>query len=211
MTLNEYMTLFPDMDMTAFLIGAIVGALISAFFGFRLFRFSVVVSFASAGFLLGYVLFDTLFPDGVESIGLDIGLIVGLALAVILGILALKIYKGLVYLVGGMLGALLGFVIIFFVFDALELPHVGLLLGIAVAVLLAILFAKGFMKLMKAIVIIETALGGMALAFEAAATLLVANESVILVASFVGFFLGIPAAVYQFKANKGVPLFGTKD
>ena len=65
MTLNEYMVLFPDMDMTAFLIGAIVGALISAFFGFRLFRFSVVVSFASAGFLLGYVLFDTLFPDGI--------------------------------------------------------------------------------------------------------------------------------------------------
>ena len=211
MTLNEYMTLFPDMNMTAFLIGAIVGALISAFFGFRLFKLSVVVSFGSLGFVLGCGLFSLAFPEGVEGISFDIGLIVGLALAVILGILAIKIYKGLVYFVGGMLGALLGFVIIFFVFDALELHLVGILLGIAVAVLLAILFAKGFMKLMKVIVIIETALGGMALAFEAAATLIVANESVILVASFVGMLVGIFAAVYQFKANKGVPLFESKD
>lgn len=211
MTLNEYMALFPDMDMTGFLIGAIVGALISAFFGFRLFKFSVVVSFASFGFWLGYMPFSVAFPEGVEGVNFDIGLIVGLALAVILGILALKIYKGMIYLVGGMLGALLGFVIVFFVFDALELTIVGIVLGIAVAVLLAILFAKGFMKLMKVVVILETAMGGMALAFEAAATLLVANESVILAASFVGFLVGIPAAVYQFKANKGVPLFAKKD
>lgn len=211
MTLNEYMTLFPDMNMTAFFIGAIVGALISAFFGFRLFKLSVVVSFGSFGFVLGCGLFSLAFPEGAEGISFDIGLIVGIALAIVFGLVALKIYKGMIYLAGGMLGALLGFVIIFFVFDALEIPLVGILLGIAVAVILAILFAKGFMKLMKVMVIIETSLVGMSVAFEAAATLLVANESVILVASFVGMLVGIFAAVYQFKANKGVPLFGTKD
>ena len=211
MTLNEYMTLFPDMNMTAFLIGAIVGSLISAFFGFRLFKLSVVVSFGSLGFVLGCVLFSIAFPEGVEGISFDIGLIVGIALAIIFGLVALKIYKGMIYLAGGMLGALLGFVIVFYIFDALGLTVVGIVLGLAVAVLLAILFAKGFMKLMKVMVIIETSLVGMSVAFEAAATLLVANESVILVASFVGFLVGIPAAVYQFKANKGVPLFAKKD
>ena len=39
MMLSEYMAMFPGMDMTSFLIGAIFGALISAFYGFRLFKF----------------------------------------------------------------------------------------------------------------------------------------------------------------------------
>ena len=211
MALSEYMALFPGMDTTSFLIGAIVGAILSAFFGFRLFKFSLVVSFASGGFVAGYSLFSLIFPDGIEGIAFDLGLFVGLALAIILGILAVKIYKAAIYLVGGAWGALLGFVIPFFIFEAMELPLVGVLVGIALAVLMAILCAKGFMKLMKVMVILETALGGMALALEALAILLNLNDTVVGVAFAVGFVLGIPAAVYQFKANKGVPLFEQKD
>lgn len=211
MMLSEYMAMFPGMDITSFLIGAIFGALISAFYGFRLFKFSVVVSFAASGFALGYTVFGLIFGDGVEGLNFDVGLIVGLAFAVILALISIKVYKAMIYIVGGALGVLLGFVILLLIFEPMELPLVGVLVGLALEVLFAILFAKGFMKLMKVLIIIETALGGMALAFEALAMLITLDANVITVASFVGFLVGIPAAVYQFKANKGVPLFEKKD
>lgn len=207
MALSEYMALFPEMDSTSFLIGAIIGALISAFFGFRLFKISVVISLASAGFTLGYTIFYVIAPEGVDGVAFDFGLIVGLALAIVSGLIAIKLYKAMIYLVGGAWGALVGFVIPFFIFEAMELPLVGVLVGIALAVLMAILFAKGFMKLMKVLVILETALGGMALAFEAAAMLVTTDDTLVLVASAVGLFVGILAAVYQFKVNKGRALF----
>ena len=207
MMLSEYMTMFPGLEVEPFLIGAIIGALISAFFGFRLFKLSLIFSFATTGYALGYSLFGLVFGEGVEGLGFDGGIVVGLACAIILALLAVKLYKALVYSVGGMFGVLIGFVIPYFILEAFNQQIIGIVLGLVCAAVLAILFAKGFMKLMKPIIIIETALYGMAIACEAVAMLLTSDETVIGLASIAGLVLGIFAAKYQFKANEGRQLF----
>ena len=208
MTLSEYMYYFPNMDVTSFMIGSLIGALISAFFGFRLFKLSVVVSSASGGFLLGYAGFDFIFPEGIAGVGFDVGLVVGLLFAVIIGIVAIKVYKGLIYFVGGLFGVMLGFFIPWSLLTMAGHEMIGIVVGVVLAVVLAILCAKGFMKLMKPLVIIETALGGMALAFESVAILLTPDESIVTLATFLGLIVGIFAAKYQFSINQGRELFG---
>ena len=169
MMLSEYMALFPELDAKAFLIGAMIGALASALFGFRLFKLSVVVTFGAFGYVLGTSVFGLMFGDGIEGLNSYSGLIVGIACAVILALISIKIYKALIYFVGAAFGILLGFVIPYFLLTAFEQELAGIIAGVVVAIALAILCAKGFMRIMKPLIIIETALGGMALAFEALA------------------------------------------
>ena len=206
--ISEYLALFPDMALQPFLIGLVIGALISAHFGFRLFKFSIVVSFASAGFLLGTTVVGLMFPDGIAGLNFDVGFIVGIALAVILALISVKIYKALIYIVGGAFGVLLGFVIPYFLLLAFDQELAAIIVGAIVAVVLAVICAKGFMKIMKPLVIIETSLGGMALAFEGAAMLIGLSDAVVAIASVVGLVFGIFAAKYQFSINEGRELFG---
>ena len=208
MTLNEYIAMFPDMDANAFLIGAIIGALITAFFGFRLFKLSLFMSFSAGGYLLGYYAFTFLFPDGIEGLGFDAGLIVGLALALILGILSVKLYKALIYFVGGGWGAILGFIIPYMILSAFEQEMIGIIVGAVVAIVLAVIFAKGLMKAMKYIVIVETALGGMAMAFESAAMLAFGDADYIsAIAYMAGLIVGLLAMKAQLNMNRDRDLF----
>ena len=208
MTLSEYMAMFPGMDATAFLIGSIIGALTVAFFGFRLFKLSLFISFAAGGFTIGYTAFSLVFPEGIEGLGFDAGLIVGLALALILGILSVKLYKALIYFVGGAWGAMLGFIIPYMILFAFEQETIGIIVGAVVAIVLAIIFAKGLMKAMKYIVIIETALGGMAMAFESAAMLVFGDAEYISAISYMaGLIIGIFAVKLQLNMNKDRDLF----
>ena len=206
--ISEYLALFPDVSLQAFLIGIVIGALISAHFGFRLFKLSIVVSFATAGYAVGYSVFGLMFADGIEGLNFDVGFVVGIALALILALVSVKIYKALIYIVGGAFGVLLGFVIPYFLLLAFDQELAGLIVGAVVAIVLAVLCAKGFMKIMKPLVIIETSLGGMALAFEGAAMLLDLGDAVVAVASVIGLVFGLFAAKYQFSINQGRELFG---
>lgn len=206
--ISEYLALFPDVSLQPFLIGIVIGALISAHFGFRLFKLSIVVSFATAGYAVGYSVFGLMFADGIEGLNFDVGFVVGIALALILALVSVKIYKALIYIVGGAFGVLLGFVIPYFLLLAFDQELAGLIVGAVVAIVLAVLCAKGFMKIMKPLVIIETSLGGMALAFEGAAMLLDLGDAVVAVASVIGLVFGLFAAKYQFSINQGRELFG---
>ena len=206
--ISEYLALFPDVSLQPFLIGIVIGALISAHFGFRLFKLSIVVSFATAGYAVGYSVFGLMFADGIEGLNFDVGFVVGIALALILALISVKIYKALIYIVGGAFGVLLGFVIPYFLLLAFDQELAGLIVGAVVAIVLAVLCAKGFMKIMKPLVIIETSLGGMALAFEGAAMLLDLGDAVVAVASVIGLVFGLFAAKYQFSINQGRELFG---
>lgn len=206
--ISEYLALFPDVSLQPFLIGIVIGALISAHFGFRLFKLSIVVSFATAGYAVGYSVFGLMFADGIEGLNFDVGFVVGIALALILALVSIKIYKALIYIVGGAFGVLLGFVIPYFLLLAFDQELAGLIVGAVVAIVLAVLCAKGFMKIMKPLVIIETSLGGMALAFEGAAMLLDLGDAVVAVASVIGLVFGLFAAKYQFSINQGRELFG---
>lgn len=207
MVLNELLATLPAESLVPYLIGVVIGALISAFFGFRLFKLSVVLSFASFGFLLGNSVLGTALGDGVE--GANVALILGIALAVVFGLIALKIYKAMIYFAGGMFGAVFGFIIPAMIFYAFELEIVGLIVGLVLAVVFAILCAKGFMKIMKPLVIIDTAIGGMMLAFEALATIILGANVLgfIGIVYLVGLIAGIFAAKAQFKMNKGRELF----
>ena len=113
----------------------------------------------------------------------------------------------MIYLAGALVGILLGFAIPYGILVSLGQDTVGMIVGLVVAIILAFLCAKGFMKIMKPLIIIETALFGMALAFEAVAMLLGVSDTVVIIASFVGFVFGIPAAKYQFSINEGRALF----
>lgn len=207
MVLNELLATLPAESLVPYLIGVVIGALISAFFGFRLFKLSVVLSFASFGFLLGNSVLGTALGDGVE--GANVALILGIALAVVFGLIALKIYKAMIYFAGGMFGAVFGFIIPAMIFYAFELEIVGLIVGLVLAVVFAILCAKGFMKIMKPLVIIDTAICGMMLAFEALATVILGENVLgfIGIVYLVGLIAGIFAAKTQFKMNKGRALF----
>lgn len=207
MIFNELLATLPAESHVPYLIGVVIGALISAFFGFRLFKLSVVLSFASFGFLLGNSVLGTALGDGVE--GANVALILGIALAVVFGLIALKIYKAMIYLAGGMFGAVFGFIIPAMIFYAFELEIIGLIVGLVLAVVFAILCAKGFMKIMKPLVIIDTAIGGMMLAFEALATIILGENVLgfIGIVYLVGLIAGIFAAKTQFKMNKGRELF----
>ena len=207
MIFNELLATLPAELHVPYLIGVVIGALISAFFGFRLFKLSVVLSFASFGFLLGNSVLGTALGDGVE--GANVALILGIALAVVFGLIALKIYKAMIYFAGGMFGAVFGFIIPAMIFYAFELEIVGLIVGLVLAVVFAILCAKGFMKIMKPLVIIDTAIGGMMLAFEALATIILGANVLgfIGIVYLVGLIAGIFAAKTQFKMNKGRELF----
>ena len=207
MTLTEYMALLPEEAIPSFLIGTIVTALLSAFFGFRLFKLSVVTSFFVTGFVVGIMLFIVLFGEGSAVLGM----LFGLLLAILLAMISLKLYKAMIYFVGGAWGAMLGFVAPYFILTLLEQEICGVIVGLVAAAAGAFIFAKGFMWLMKFIVIIETAIFGMSLAFEATATYFTSDQNLILMASLLGLVFGIPAAVYQFKANKGRPLFSKND
>lgn len=210
MTLSEMLAMFPESSRGAVLIGAIIGALFSAFFGFRFFKLSLVVSFGCAGLVFGYSFFDLMLGDLEAEFGFDVAFVIGILCAVILALLAVRIYKASVYLCGGMIGAALGFAIPYAILTALELETVGIIVGIVAAIILAIILGKGFMKMMKPIIIIETSLNGMAIAFEAAAMLLVTNDVIITVASVVGLLVGLLAIKAQVKMNEGRELFEKK-
>ena len=207
MTLAEYIALLPEAAIPSFLIGTIIASLLSAFFGFRLFKLSVVTSFFATGFVVGIMLFIVLFGEDSAILGM----LFGLLFAILLAMISLKLYKAMIYFVGGAWGALLGFIAPYFILTLLEQEICGVIVGLIAAGIGAFIFAKGFMWLMKFIVIVETAIFGMSLAFEATATYFTTDQNLIFIASLVGLLFGIPAAVYQFKANKGRRLFNKND
>ena len=207
MTLSDFIATFPESGRYAALIGVVIGSLLSAFFGFRLFKLSLVISFGAAGFALGYSNLGLMLGDRGADLGFDVPFVLAILCAVILALLAVWLYKVMIYLCGGMFGFLIGFVIPYAIITLFADEVIGGVVGIILGIILAIVFAKEFMKMMKYIIIIETSLNGMALAFEGLAMLLVTNDIVITVASVIGLFVGILAIKYQVKANEGRALF----
>ncbi len=185
------------------MIGIMIGAIIAAFFGCRLFKVSVIVLLASYGFSIG------------SSIGVSIGdeggiltLVLGIAFAVLFGLIAIKIYKGLIYFIGGTIGAAIGFTIPSYVCIAMGYEELGNIIGAVVAIIFAILGAKLMLKIFKFLVIIDTALLGSIYSTTALGLILFGENELIAAASVLsGIVLAIVAMKVQFKMNKDRELF----
>ncbi|MBQ7344309.1 MAG: hypothetical protein IJW53_06085 [Clostridia bacterium] len=182
-------------------IGMILGSLFLAFLSFRFYKPLIVLEMAFMGYALGAESLGALVSE--ETFGFSVAPIFGIAVAIILAIFSFKIYKGLIYFLGGMLGFLIGMLIPSLIFEAFGLDWVGLLVGLIVGILLARPGAKLMMKIMKPLYIFSSSVGGMTTVFYYLGMLIVGEESgLMLIFSLAGLALGIYAMTVQFKMNK---------
>ena len=203
MTYSQLLEQYSPELVIPIMIGIMIGAIIAAFFGCRLFKFSVIVTIAAYGFVTGTSIGDTIGEEG--SI---LSLVLGLAFAVLLGLIAIKIYKGLIYFIGGVIGAAIGFAIPSYLCIAMGYVHIGNIIGAVVAIIFAILGAKFMLKIFKFLVIIDTALIGSVYSTTALGLILFGDNELIAAASVLsGIVLTIVAVKVQLKMNKDRELF----
>ena len=202
MTINELLSQIPENLLMPVIIGYLIGSLVAAFFGFRLFKLSVILSFSAMAFAAGYGIFTLAFGDNTEL--LAVGLVLGLACAVICGLIAVKLYKGLIYFFGGLIGVGIGFAVPYLILSDLGYASIGLCVGIVLAIVLAVVGAKLMYRFLKVIVIINSAFTGISGAVTAL-LMLVAPDNAFLngISGFVILVFGIYATIIQFRHNKG--------
>lgn len=182
-------------------IGVILSSLFLAFLSFRFYKPLIVLEMALMGFGFGSELLGALVSE--ETFGFSVAPIFGIAVAIILAIFSIKIYKGLIYFLGGMMGFLIGMLIPTLIFEAFGLDLVGLIVGLIVGVLLARPGAKLMMKIMKPLYIFFSSLSGMTNALYYLGLVLVGEESdLMMIFSLAGLALGIYAMTVQSKMNK---------
>ena len=208
MTLDQLLAFYPQEVLLPVLIGMICGALFSAFLSVRFFKFTVTLSAVFSGFEIGYTVFTLIVGESVEGIPFDLGLLVGLAFAIVFGILALRVYKALIYACGGLYGAALGFAIPFLILGAFGYEIVGIIVGIVLAIVLAIVGAKLMFKCFKPLLIFFSSLYGMGLALACLAIIIFGgNEAAVGIAYFIGFIPAIFAMKVQARLNEDRELF----
>lgn len=185
-----------------YLIATLVMGLLSALLGFRLLKLMIILSAFSYGYTLGA---NTLGIGLKELVaGFDISIVLGILVGIVFALITLKIYKCIIYFIGGYLGVIFGFIIPVIIFDLVfNLSGVGIIVGIILAIVLAVPSAKIFYrKLFKPFYILSASFSGMMNVGMCAAMLFTTDTASILMAMGIGFILGIPAAIYQFKANR---------
>ena len=201
MTLQEYLGYETLAEAQIYLIVAIALYLLFAFLGFKLFKVELVITGAVLGYVLGWEL-SIYIGDAIP--GVNVEMILAIACAILLALLAVKIYRALIYLCGALLGASIGYVIPCCIFIELKLGVVGVIVGAIFAVVLAIIGAKLFMKFFKGYYIVASSIIGMVCAFDCLALLILplgspaADYMLIL-----GLALSAVAMKVQFKMNKG--------
>ena len=202
MTFEQILGNYSASELNYVFIGLIIGFLFAAFFGFRFFKLAVVLSCAASGYTFGAVTLGTALGD--VSGGFDFTVILGIASAIIFALVSLKIYKAFIYLAGGLIGALLGFVIPYSVFLAFGLETVGTVVGIILAIVLFILGARLMYRIIKPYLIVSTSISG---SFGACVVLalLLFGENTAMIGVFLacGLVLSIIAMLVQFRMNRG--------
>ena len=191
--------------LTAYDIGYAVGMILSslflAFLSFRFYKPLIVLEMALMGYGLGAEGLGALVSE--ETFGFSVAPIFGIAVAIILAIFSLKIYKAMIYFIGGMFGFLIGMLIPTLIFEAFGLDWVGAIVGLIVGVLLARPGAKLLMKIMKPLYIFFSSIGSMTTAFYYLGAIIVGEESGLMtIFSLVGLVLGFFAMRVQTNMNK---------
>ena len=201
MTLQEYLGYETLAEAQLYLIGTLIGYLLVAFLGFKLLKVELVLGGATTGYILGWVL-SIYIGDAIP--GVNVGMILAIACAIVLALLAVKIYRALIYLCGAMLGAGIGYAIPYYILLELGQDVVGIIVGAILAVPLAIIGAKLFMKFFKGYFIVATSIVGMVCALDSLAMLILPLDSpAVEYMLILGLALSAVAMKVQFKMNKG--------
>ena len=183
-------------------IGLIIGFAFIAFFGYRFLKIEIILSAIFTGYDFGSRTLGLAVGDAVS--GVDLGIILGIACAVVFALLSIKIYKWYIYFIGGLFGAIFVFAIGVSVGAALGSETVGLIVGIILAVLIFVPAAKLFYKIFKPFYIILTSVVGMVFSAIYVALLVFGiDESALSAAMLIGLALSIPAMIFQFRINRG--------
>ena len=194
----------PDELLISTVAGMIISFLFVALFSYRLLKLEIVFSGISLGFTFGHDKLGMAIADSIE--GFNAPVVLGIVCAILFALLAIKVYKALIYLYGGLLGAMLGFTIPMALISAfVDVAIIPILVGIVCAIALAVPFAKLFYKkIFKPFYILASSLVGMMYTAMLVAYLILGDDiSVLAVSMIVGIILAIPAAIFQFKINKG--------
>ena len=181
-------------------IGFIIGCLLAAFFSFRFFKLNIVLIGAFLGFSFGSEDLGMLVSDRID--GFNASLVLGIACALVFAILAPKFYKLCIYLLGGIIGGVIGFMLTRSILLALDTATV--LIMIPVALVFAFLGAKLLYRFFKPYLIISSSLIGSICAATITATLIFGeNEVVTGLFAVLGLILSIVAMRAQFRMNRG--------
>ena len=173
----------------------------NAFFGYKIFKFAIIIE-SSVG--LGFLSYAFVGPFFVKTVSeaVNVYAIFGIVGAILGIILAVFLFKIMLFLNGAALGGIscLSFFYLFR-FDSVILSSTWFI--ITASVISAILIGLLFVFLFKPIYILITSVGGMTLAGFILSALICPKVLVILsiIFSAVGFIAGIVAAVYQFRRN----------
>lgn len=192
---------FIDKYFFVTLISAVLFLVFNAFFGYKIFKFAIIIE-SSVG--LGFLFYAFVGPFFVKTVpeSVNVYAIFGIVGAIVGILLAVFLLKLMLFINGAALGAIscLSFFFLF-TFDSAILSSTWF--AITVSVISAILIGLLFVFLFKPIYILITSVGGMTLAGFILSALICPAILVILsiIFSAVGFILGIAAAVYQFRRN----------
>lgn len=183
------------------LISAVLILVFNAFFGYKIFKFAIIIE-SSVG--LGFLFYTFVGPFIVREVpeAVNVYAIFGIVGAIIGILLAVFLLKIMLFVNGAALGAITSiFTLYLFASENSVLSSTWFV--IVAAVISAILVGLLFVFLFKPIYILITSIGGMTLAGFILSALICPAILVILsiILSAIGFIAGIFAAVYQFRKN----------
>ena len=194
----------PDELLFSTVAGMIISCLFMAFFSYKLLKLEIVFSGISLGFSFGHDVLGMAIGESIE--GFNVSIVLGIVCAILFALLSIKVYKAFIYLYGGIIGASIGLMFPMLVLEAfLDSAIIPVIVGIVCAIALAVPFAKLFYKkIFKPFYILASSLVGMMYTAMLVAYLIFGDDiSVLAVSMIVGIILAIPAAIFQFKINKG--------
>ena len=181
-------------------IGCIIGFLLLAFFSFRFFKLSIVLIGAFLGFSFGSEDLGMLVSDRID--GFNASLVLGIACALVFAILAPKFYKLCIYLLGGIIGGAIGYMLTLNVLAALG-SSVRIII-IPISLILAFFGAKLLYRFFKPYLIISSSIiGSICAAIVLSMLIFGDNEVMAGVFAIVGLILSIIAMMTQFRMNRG--------
>ena len=192
----------PDDMVVSYLIGFVIGCLLAAFFSFRFFKLTLVLSGAVLGYTFGSASLGMLLGDRITSFNAP--LVLGIACAVVFGILAPKFYKALIYFFGGLIGYILGFALTAGLLTSFGYEMAGMVVGFIAGIFVAVLVAKLVYRFFKVYIIITTSfLGSLLMSIVLSSVLFGNNEIAMIVFAILGIVLGVVSARAQFRMNRG--------
>lgn len=204
--LQQAMGQFTTEEIISILPTLVLMGLFIALLSFRFFKIEVTLSALYCGYQFGAFTLGAAIGDSGAGFGASI--ILGVACAIIFGLLALKFYKALIFITGGLLGGILVFSIAEGVMSLIGIAETMPIVGAVCALALFVPFAKLFVKAFKPFyIILSSWVGCIILTVSVGILFGVSSETVLGVLTVLSIVLAVFASRIQFKINRGRAAF----